>query len=183
MKDARQLLSELDRVGVDLHLWLNRVVLPKGNRIVEISKTLQRIQTQISTNHDDLRTILVGRLRVERERLPEDHAWIIRLGDRAKTAGQLVRPAFLACGSREWCQRVISKAAMFEEAANRYRWILLERSQVGAITGDERGRLVAGLLKLPDGVDIGGPRGSRAQILSACRLCIKFEEPKADETR
>jgi hypothetical protein len=163
IRTAKKIVSDASRGGFDLCLWLGRVVPPKG------AKLSPAFAEQIQKHEDIIRFIILNRLRVERESSKEDHKWVLRLGD--KPGARILRPALIACGTKTWCNRMLHQASMFETASDRSRWLILERDSVGSVFVDDHERLVAALLKLPNGVELGGPKGSRARVLSACHEC------------
>lgn len=127
----------------------------------------------------EVRLALTEIFALERARPGATHKWVIRLGDHPRA--EKCRPALLACGPQEWYMRMIRQAqelATTEE--ERRRWIILEQEQVGAVMWDERGVLVASVVKLPEGVELGGPENSQAEILSACQNCLA---PPIDDER
>lgn len=77
--------------------------------------------------------------------------------------------------------RMIRQAQEFGASEHdRKRWVILEADQVGAPIRNDAGVLVASLLVLPEGVELGGPEGSKAEILSACQGCLV---PPVDDER
>lgn len=174
ISEARRVITEVKRQGVVLCLWHNQLVLQKG------AKLSKDVMDRLAEHEDIIRKLVLTSFQAERRNGRDEHKWILRLGDKPGTQ-RVSRPAYLACGASTWCQRMIDQALMFEGGGDRYRWMILEHEQVGTLIEDDRGRIVACLMKLPEGTELGGPKGSKAQVLSACLDCIGACAPKLDD--
>ena len=100
---------------------------------------------------------------------------MIRLGDLRQRSNVPLKPAYLACGTLDWCARMIRQSKELSDTTDKYervRWLILEQEQVGAAFKDPRGVLAATIVNLPNGMILGGLPGSHAEILSACSSCL-----------
>lgn len=169
------LIRKVSKTGTEIFLYYGVVrTRPEGKMSAEL-------QGELLSRNKEVAAYLASKIAIARSARGPTHKWILRLGD-AKPKNGVIRPAYMACGPAEWCLRLIRQAQELSDPNNRYersRWLILEPEQVGAPIKDDRGILVASLVVLPDGVRLGGPAGSHAEILSACDSCLTV--PISDE--
>lgn len=169
------LVKKVFRTGTELFLYYG-VVVAKPN-----GKLPSDLLAEVQRRSKEIRTFLATKFAEARATPGVAHKWVLRRGDMKQSNG-IARPAYLACGPHDWCMRMIRQSQELSDPANKYervRWLILEQDQVGAPARDERGVLIATVVNLPDGMSLGGPAGSPAEIVSACPSCL---EPQiADE--
>lgn len=169
------LIRKVSKTGTEIFLYYGHAFArPDGKMPAELHEEFLRRNKEIAT-------FLASRIAAARAAVGPTHKWILRLGD-AKAKNGIMRPAYLACGPVEWCTRLVRQAQELADQNNQYerlRWLILEQDQVGAAIKNERGFLIASMVVLPEGVHLGGPAGSKAEILSACDSCLT--PPMPDE--
>ena len=172
-KPVHELIQRARSEGLELYLWRGQLVWKRTTKVSTV------IKSELLRRTREVRDALVREFATERVKPNLAHKWVIRLGDAPKAVP--CRPARLACGPQTWFMRMIRQASEFGETdEERGRWMILEPDQVGAPIWDERGVLVASLVNLPSGVELGGPKGALAEILSACEGCLA---PPIDDER
>ncbi len=170
------LVKKVSRTGTELFLYYGVLVArPDG-------KLPPALHAEVVRRSKEIKSFLVAKFAEARSAPGAVHKWVLRLGDTKRRDG-VARPAYLACGPQDWCMRMIRQSQELSDPANKYeksRWMILEQDQVGASARDDRGVLVASVVVLPDGVSLGGPPGSQAEIVSACPSCL---EPQITDER
>lgn len=176
-KTVEDLIRRARGEGLDLTLWQSRIAWRKD------SKAPLATKTEVQKRSAEVKAALAAQLVTERSRPGAGHKWVLRLGDPKRSAftGVRCRPPMLVCGAAEWCMRMVRQAREFgTDEHERGRWVILEADQVGAPVRNDAGVLVASLLVLPEGVELGGPEGAKAEIVSACQSCLV---PPVDDER
>ena len=167
---AGDLIRKLVGSGAEIFLYHGIVVMRPENKIPSALRAeAQRLSKEIKTT-------LTAKFAAERTAPRLVHKWVLRLGDTKPRSNGVLKPAYLACGPHDWCMRMIRQSQELSDPANKYervRWLILEQDQVGAAVNDHRGVLIASVIALPDGVSLGGPPGSCAEIVSACASCLE----------
>lgn len=170
------LVKKINRTGTELFLYYGSVVARPDKKLPSA------LHAEVVRRIKEIKSYLVAQLTEARSAPGATHKWVLRLGD-AKRSNGIARPAYLACGPQDWCMRMIRQSQELSDPTNKYersRWMILEQDQVGAPIRDERGVLIATVVALPDGVSLGGPPGSPAEIVSACPSCL---EPQITDER
>lgn len=169
MESVSDLILRVNKAGAEVSLYYGVVVTrPK-------EKLSPSLHAEILKRSKEIRAYLASRLAAARSGSQLAHKWVIRLGDLKTRTNGAVRPAYLACGPYDWCQKLVRQSQELSDPANKYeraRWLILEQEQVGGISRNERGILVATEVALPEEVELGGPGGSNAEILSVCQGCL-----------
>lgn len=174
-KRVDDLIHKARNEGLELCLWHSRLVWRRN------TKTSAGVKAEIMARTPEVKAVVIQEFVVERKKPGVAHKWVIRLGEAPKKSNEKCRPALLACGPSEWYMRMIRQAREFGgDEFEKKRWLILEPDQVEGIARDDRNVLVAETVKLPDGVELGGPKGSKAEIVSACIDCMV---PPIDEGR
>ncbi len=171
-ESLKSLLQRAQQAGLELFLWNGRLAWRRDH------KAPAGLKTELLSRATEIRPLLVAHYAAERRNSNAPHKWVIRLGD--DPSSEKCHPAYLACGPQPWFMRMIRQATELGSESERKRWIVLEQDHVGGpVLGDD-GVLVASLVKLPEGIELGGPPGSQAEILSACESCMA---PPIDDDR
>ena len=171
------LVQRANKAGTELFLYYGVVMArPEG-------KLSPALHAEVLRRTKEIRAFLATRFAASRSVAGATHKWVLRLGDmKGKSGGGVLKPAYLACGPGEWCMRMIRQSQELSDPANKYeraRWLILEPEQVGGAIKNDRDVLVASVVALPEGVSLGGPPNSSAEIISACESCLSA--PIADE--
>ncbi len=169
--DAKDLIARAQQANLELFLWNNRLVWRRE------AKAPLGLKSEISRHIWEIKRLIVERYMAERNKPNVPHKWVVRLGD--DPSAEKARPAYLACGPASWFTRMLQQAHEFGSESERLRWLVLEQDQVGGAIRADNGILVASLVRLPEGCELGGPKGSQAEILSACEACMA--PPVADD--
>jgi len=173
--DAGKLLNRIESAGIQLCIWRGEIVWPVGS-----PRCPATIRRAFEFSRPALARVLIRRIAEERGGDP--HMWLLRLGDDPSST-DAPAPAYAACGGAEWCQRMVKQALLCEVAPMDRRWLVVgHKAVLGATTRDGVTRVTKVLLP-NKWMKLGGPRGSRMQIVSACDDCIDLSQKALEKRR
>lgn len=165
-RDAETVLRDAEEAGFELAVWYGRLTILTGPRTATI-------RSEIVAHSAAIRRLLTRRLRIERWKTrPRDHKWVLRLGDSPRAEDGT--PPYMACGSEDWCLRLIRQASLLGRSVfERTRWLLLDAKEIGGLASDHNGNPLATMLRLPADTVLGGPASALTEIVDACPDCLK----------